>query len=367
MIKLRQLKNLDWILILCLLALFVLGCIVIYSTTINSLGFGITLSQIIFGVIGFILLFFFALFDYRGIKTYSRFLYVTIIVLLLYVLFAGRMIQGASRWIDFGFFQFQPSELAKLVVIIILAKYFAKKGKEMKFFSSFLVSFLYILLPLILIIAQPDLGTALVLIVIWGGMLFATQAKKIYFLGLSFLTFSAVPIIYKFFLKDYQRQRILTFLNPSLDPQGSGYNVLQSTISVGSGQMFGRGLGHGPQSQLKFLPERFTDFIFSVFAEELGFVGAIILLTLFFIVIIRLVRAAKISSDSFGGFFAIGVAIWVLFQVFINIGMNIGIAPVTGIPLPLISAGGSSVIVFLISFGIVQSIIFRHKRLSFGG
>lgn len=367
MFNFRKLKNLDWVMIIVSLFLFSLGVIVIYSTTANSVGFSEAFTQITFGIIGFSMLFILALLDYRALKNLTPYLYAIMIILLLYVLIIGVISHGAARWIDFGIFKLQPSELAKLVMIIVLAKYFSQKGEVMLSFKSLAVSLVYTVIPVILIILQPDLGTALVLLVIWFSMILASQARKIYIFSLMLISFGVMPLVYQFLLKDYQRQRLLTFLNPASDPQGTGYNVLQSTIAVGSGQMFGRGLGHGPQSQLKFLPERYTDFIFSVLAEELGFAGGIILLALFAVLIFRILRVAKISSDSFGSFLAIGMATWILFQIFVNIGMNVGIMPVTGIPLPLISAGGSSTIAVLIGLGMLQSVITRYQRLSFKG
>lgn len=363
---LRRLKNLDWILILVTLFLLILGIIVIYSTTSTTSGFTEARSQIIYAVLGFILMFLVAFLDYRFLKSFTHILYIIMIGFLIYVLVLGRISHGATRWINLGFFQLQPSELAKLIMVIVLAKYFSKKADRMANFSSFVISLIYTLVPVALVMAQPDLGTAMVLLAIWVGMILASQAKKIYIFGLGLITLISAPIAYEF-LKDYQKKRILTFLNPSSDPQGAGYNVLQSTISVGSGKIFGRGLGHGPQSQLKFLPERYTDFIFSVLGEELGLAGGSILIILFFILISRIARVVRISSDNFGGYLAVGIATWILFQVFVNIGMNIGIMPVTGIPLPLISFGGSSTLVILISFGLLQSVLLRYKKLNFKG
>lgn len=362
----RRLKNLDWILIIVTLFLLILGIIVIYSTTSGTSGFTETRSQIIYGIIGIILMFSFAFLDYKIFKSFTHVLYVVMIGLLLFVLFSGKIAHGATRWINLGFFQLQPSEVAKFVMIIVLAKYFSQKADKMTNLSSFLISLVYTIIPVFLVLIQPDLGTALVLVTIWGGMVLASQARKIYVFGLGLAMLVLTPLAFEF-LKDYQKKRILTFLNPASDPQGAGYNVLQSTISVGSGKIFGRGLGHGPQSQLKFLPERYTDFIFSVLGEELGLLGGIVLIVLFLILIFRIVRVAKMSSDSFGSFIAVGVAVWILFQAFVNIGMNIGIMPVTGIPLPLISFGGSSTIMLLISFGILQSILNRRKKLNFKG
>ncbi len=363
---LRRLKNLDWILIIVALFLFTIGILIIYSTTSPTSGFTETRNQIIYGLLGFFLMLLFAFLDYRTFKSLTHILYILMIGLLLYVLILGRLAHGATRWIDLGFFQLQPSEISKVFLIIILAKYFSKKSSKSDSFRMFAVSLIYTIIPVVLVIAQPDLGTALVLLAIWAGMVLATQIKKIYLFGLGFLTLISAPIVFHF-LKDYQKNRILTFLNPSSDPQGAGYNVLQSTIAIGSGKIFGRGLGHGPQSQLKFLPERYTDFIFAVLGEELGLAGGVILLTLFTILMLRVIRAARISSDNFGSLLGVGVAVWILFQVLVNIGMNIGIIPVTGVPLPLVSYGGSSAMAILISLGLLQSVQLRYKKLNFKG
>ncbi|NTU69854.1 rod shape-determining protein RodA [bacterium] len=367
MFNLRKIKNFDWPLIIVAIFLFSLGVSVIFSTTSNTSGFSIAFTQIIFGVIGILLFMFFSLFDYRALKSYSPWAYGFIILLLLVVLVVGKITNGASSWIDLGFFRLQPSELAKLLLIISLAKFFSEKGREMKLLRFFFLSLVYVAVPVGLVLLQPDFGTASVIVVIWFGMILATQANKIHTFLLLATGFGAVPVLYQFYLKDYQRNRILTFLNPALDPQGAGYNVIQSTIAVGSGQLFGRGLGHGPQSQLKFLPERYTDFIFSVLAEELGFAGSALLLLLFFILILRIIRIAKIAPDNFGSLIAVGVAVWILFQSFVNIGMNISLMPVTGIPLPLISYGGSSTLALFMGLGILQSIALRHKKLDFKG
>lgn len=367
MFNLRKIKNFDWILILVSVFLFSLGVSVIFSTTSNTSGFSIAFTQIFFGVIGIFLFMFFSLFDYRSLKNYASWAYGFIILLLLVVLIIGRVTNGASSWIDLGFFRLQPSELAKLVLILSLAKFLSEKGRNMKLLRYFFLSLVYAAIPIGLVLMQPDFGTASVIIVIWFGMILASQAKKIHTFLLLSVSLGLLPVIYNFYLKDYQKSRILTFLNPSLDPQGSGYNVIQSTIAVGSGQLFGRGLGHGPQSQLKFLPERYTDFIFSVLAEELGFAGSVLLLVLFFILILRIVRIAKIAPDNFGSLIAVGMAVWILFQSFVNIGMNVSLMPVTGIPLPLISYGGSSTLALFMGLGILQSIALRHKKLDFKG
>ena len=367
MLGFRKLKNLDWILILVSLFLYFLGTMVVYSTTSTSSGFSFLYSQVIFGLVGFFSLFILASLDYRFLKNITQVLYIAMIFFLLLVLIIGSVTRGATSWIDIGFFRFQPSEPSKLILIICLAKFFSQKGDDMFMFKNFIISMLYMALPVFLVLLQPDFGTAIVMVFIWFGMVIVSGARKLHIFSLITFGLVSIPIIYQFFLKDYQKKRLLNFLNPGLDPQGSGYNVLQAIIAVGSGQMFGRGLGHGPQSQLKFLPERYNDFIFSVLAEELGFAGAILLLILFAILIARLLKASSLSSDNFGSFLAIGMVVWIIFQSFVNIGMNIGIMPVTGIPLPLISAGGSSTISVLAGLGIVLSVLSRHKRLSFKG
>lgn len=366
MFGLKKIKNFDWILIVVTIFLFVIGVTLIYSTTSSTSGFQLAQNQIINGVIGLIIFFILGFLDYRSLKSFTPIFYLIILGLLVYVLVVGKISHGAQSWINLGFFQLQPSELSKIVLIIALAKFFSKKGENMELFSSFIISLVYTLIPVFLVMMQPDFGTAIVLLAIWFGMIMATHAKKIYIFGLTLISFASLPIVFHF-LKDYQKNRIITFLNPGNDPQGAGYNVLQSTISIGSGQLFGRGLGHGPQSQLKFLPERSTDFIFAVLGEELGLAGAFVLLLLFFILVLRIIRVVKISADSFGGLIAIGVCVWFLFQILVNVGMNIGIMPVTGIPLPLVSYGGSSTIAILISLGILQSVISRAKKLNFKG
>jgi rod shape determining protein RodA len=218
--------------------------------------------------------------------------------------------------------------------------------------------------PVLLVMAQPDLGTALVFIAIWLGMVLVSNIKKIYVLILGGVGLVLMPIVW-LFLHDYQRKRIVTFFNPGADPLGAGYNVLQSIIATGSGRFFGRGLGYGYQSQLKFLPIQHTDFIFAVLAEELGFFGALVLLILFFILLIRILRTTFQAFDSFGMFLGMGIFVMIVFQILVNIGMNMGIMPVTGVPLPLISAGGSSLIMIMIGIGIMESIALRRRKIVF--
>lgn len=358
-----RLRDFDWILLIITIILVVYGIIVIYSTATAQVISGITKNQIIFASIGFMLFVVFILINYRSFKVGSIYLYIITLILLCLVLILGRQTMGAVRWLDIGFFRLQPSEFAKLFLVIILAKFFSSR-QEQGGIKLLILSGLYTVVPVILVMLQPDLGTALVFISIWLSMVFISNINKIYVLVLAGIGVLMTPIAWHF-LHDYQRKRILTFLNPQADPLGSGYNVIQSMIASGSGRIFGRGLGYGYQSQLKFLPIQHTDFIFAVLAEALGLVGAFVLLVLFFILLLRILKIASQASDDFGMFLSIGVFTMILFQVLINIGMNIGIMPVTGIPLPLISAGGSSLITTLVALGIVESIAIRRRKIIF--
>ncbi|MBA3679523.1 rod shape-determining protein RodA, partial [Candidatus Saccharibacteria bacterium] len=297
------------------------------------------------------------------LRNYSTFLYVVMVGLLLLVEVFGASRLGATRWINLGFFQFQPSEFAKLALTIVLAKFFASSYDKSDKFKYLVISLLYLLPPLILVLAQPDLGTAMVLSAIWLVMALTSRIKKRYFVILIVVAALAIPIIYPR-LAPYQRQRITTFMNPAANPSGTGYNVNQAIIAVGSGGIFGQGLSSGSQSQGNFLPSQHTDFIFAVLSEKLGFLGALVTIILYSILVIRAIWIARNANDRFGTFLAIGIATMFAFHVVVNIGMNIGILPVTGIPLPFISAGGTSMIISLLSVGILESIYARRRTLT---
>lgn len=314
------------------------------------------------GLVGLILL---ARMDYRGLKKYSGILYLLTIIMLVSTKFLGVREFGATRWISLGFFQFQPSELAKVFMVIVMAKFFAENVEQMHRPQVFAKSVVYIGIPTLLVALQPDLGTALTFAIVWGAMLLVSNIKKRYVLGVAGVTALAMPIVYDFFLKDYQKHRILTFLNPAADPTGTGWNVAQAKIAIGSGQFWGRGLGHGPQSQLNFVPFKHTDFIFAALAEEMGFVGAFAVILLFGVILYRILKIAMLSRDYFGMFLATGIFAMLFFHIFINIGMNLGIMPVTGIPLPLVSSGGTSVVITLFCIGILESVYIRYKKIDF--
>jgi rod shape determining protein RodA len=368
MLKSRFWRNFDWILLGTAIILTVIGLIVLYSTSFKAADLVAPVNarnQLIFAVISFAALVAVARSDYRAWSRFTPVLYVLMLLSLLLVLVLGKSALGATRWINFGFFQFQPSEFAKLVVILVLAKYFSANYDFMDNPKHLVISLAYVLLPMGLVLAQPDLGTALVLGVIWAVMAVMARIRWSYLGAMAVSLAVAVPLIIPH-LKPYQRARLAVFLNPTADPLHTGYNVVQSTIAVGSGQLFGRGLDAGSQSQLNFLPSQPTDFIFAVLSEKLGFIGGMLVILLFAALLLRGLVIASHAADRFGMFVAAGIVTMLLIHVFINVGMNVGLLPVTGIPLPFISYGGTSLLVSLLSVGLLESIWVRRKKIEFG-
>lgn len=363
----RILRNMDKPLLIATLLLAMIGVMVLYATTVKAAGITTDVdarNQLIFAILGIVGLGAVAAIDYRLWLRLTGIAYIASVILLIIVDVAGQTALGATRWINLGFFQFQPSELVKIVLILVLAKLLSQNYDRLEQPKYLLQSILYTGLPVMLVLAQPDLGTALVLMAIWLMMTIVSPVPKGYVLALIVAGLLMVPVGLQF-LQPYQRDRLTTFINPAADPLGRGFNVVQASIAVGSGQMFGRGLAAGSQSQLNFLPSQHTDFIFAVLAEKLGFVGAILILALFTLLIARMIIVAHSSRDRFGMFLCIGIATMLLFHILVNVGMNIGIMPVTGIPLPFISYGGTSLIVALGAVGLVQSVAVRHKKISF--
>ncbi len=366
--NLRFLKNFDWLLFGVTILLVVIGLLVIYSTSFKAavhLAPADVRNQVVFAAIGLLALIGVAQIDYRVWSKTTTWMYFAALSLLLIVRFAGKTVLGGQRWINLGFFQLQPSELVKLVLIIVLAKFFSEHYDRMDRPRYLFQSMVFMLIPAALVMSQPDLGTAMVLTFIWLAMVLSTKVQKKYLAAIFVLGAISLPIVIGF-LKPYQKARLVTFFNPTANPLGSGYNVVQSTIAVGSGQWFGRGLAAGSQSQLNFLPSQHTDFIFAVLAEKLGFVGALLLLFLFAALLLRGLVIAWRARDRFGMFLAIGIVAMLLFHMFINVGMNIGIMPVTGIPLPFVSYGGTSLIIGMAAVGILESIAVRRKKIEFG-
>lgn len=339
-----------------IILILALGITVIFSSNEP-----LAIQQLIFAVIGLGGYFLVKWFDYRALPGLIKILYVSIIVLLVITWFIGFETRGSTRWISLGPLNFQPSEFAKPVLILILAWFWSKNNANWR---SIFVSFLYALPIFFLIFIQPDLGTSLTILAIWGGLLVASNIsfkKLIIFILAGFLVLPASW----FFMQDYQRERLVSFISPENDPQGIGFHSIQSTIAVGSGGVFGRGLGRGTQSRLQFLPEFRTDFIFAFIAEELGFVGSSIVLVLYAIILFMIFQSLNGSRDRFGELICVGVLSMISIQIFINIGMNIGLLPITGITLPLLSYGGSSLISVLICLGLVASVAkFSSKKRS---
>jgi len=344
--------------------LLLLGLLMIYSTSLED-GPNLLARQLIFAAIGLIALFALSFFDYRNLKKTTWWLYLFMIGSLLFVWIWGLNIRGSTRWIDLGIFRIQPAEFAKIFTVIILAKYLDSIGEKIKDFRYVLLSAIYVGIPFVLILIEPDLGSAMVIFFIWLSMLMFSRMNKKHFWIILIAILILSLLAWTFVLEDYQKNRIYTFINPNYDPQGTGYNVLQSIIAVGSGGLFGRGLGRGLQSQLKFLPERQTDFIFASTAEELGLLGSLFVVGAYALIFFRLIRTTKSARDNFGMYLSVGIFFMLLIQVVINIGMNIGLLPVTGIPLPLLSLGGSSLITTFIALGLTESIIARQKALKF--
>jgi len=355
------LKQFDWFLFLAALFLIGVGMAAILSTVWGKEELMVILNkQIIAAAIGVVVIFILALINYKIFINYAYVIYAISITSLIAVLILGDNIRGTKGWFNFGFFQLQPAEFAKLALLIILAKYFSSISGKPSRIQHILVSGALTLVPVALIIMQPDLGSALVLVFLWMLMLLISGIKKKYIATLVAVGFFIVLISWSFILKPYQKERIMTFVDPMRDPLGAGYHMIQSKIAVGSGNLYGRGLGHGTQSQLNFLPDQHTDFIFAVISEELGFMGAFLLLALLCFLLFRFIKISKKARNEFGLMLALGGCFLLLIQITINIGMNIGVLPITGVPLPFVSYGGSALITCMALIGILQSVVVRR-------
>lgn len=358
----------DIVLLLAVILLVIFGGAVLYSigTSAETLDLSRFRTQAVAAGLGFLAIVILSLIDYRIFQSYAMVIYGAGILLLGLVLVFGVDIRGTRGWFLVGSAQFQPVEFAKPLFILSLAYFFSSRSREMKSWRTIAQSAALMAGYVGLVLLQPDLGSAIVMVCVWLGMLLGTQIGwRRFGVIIGILAVGAV-LAFQFGLKGYQRDRILVFLNRD-DPKyalDEGYNITQSIIAIGSGQWKGRGLGLGSQSRLNFLPEQESDFIFSVIAEELGFVGAVVVLGLYGVVILRTARVARRAQDDFGVFASWGVLTMIAVQVFINVGMNMGLAPVTGIPLPFLSSGGSALLANLASIGLVESIILRQKKLT---
>jgi rod shape determining protein RodA len=301
-------------------------------------------------------------FDYRWLKTLAWPTYAFQLGLLVVTLAVGDGVGNSARWVTIGPLTLQFSELAKILMIIVLATYLAGRNDRLDSLGSILGACLLVGPPLVLVMLQPDLGTSMVFAAILAGMLWMSGASLKWLGILTGGTIAMLPIAWTYLLRDYQKERLTSFLNPTPDVTGSGYQLYQSQIAVGSGGWFGRGLTNGTQAQGDFLPVQTTDFVFSVLAEELGFIGAIVMLLLFVLLLWRIMVAAWRSKDPFGSLFASGLASMILFQLVVNVGMVMGIMPITGIPLPFVTHGGASLVSIAIGLGILQSVNVRQTR-----
>lgn len=358
---LANFQRLDWFLVTIIIALSAISLISLYHLGLEN-DFFYFKKQLIYIIIGFALMFGFSFLDYQIFRNYSSLLltlYGVLILALVGVIFLGSKIRGTAGWFNLGGFNFAPVELAKIVVILILAKYFSLRHVELYCRRHLVASGVYAGLPIFFVLLQPDLGSAIILAAIWFGMVIISGIRLRHLLVIILIGAIICGIMWIGFLRDYQKNRILTFLNPQEDPLGASYNVRQAIIGVGSGGMWGKGIGKGTQAQLGFLPESHTDFIFSAIAEQTGFIGVLFLFLLFALLIYRILKTGWSTKNNFSRLFAAGFSIMLLFQIVINIGMNMGIAPVVGIPLPFLSYGGSATIMNFLGLGILQSMKVR--------
>lgn len=351
------LKKIDWLLLLFVLPISIGGILTMKSFIPLDGQPDFFSKQIILLCISLIAFFVFAYIDFRFLKR-SDILFILFcvfcgILLLLFVL--GSTTKGATSWFSFGGFSFQPVDMMKLVVVLVLAKYFSRRHVEIKNIKHILISGFYAFVPFVLVFLQPDFGSAMIIFFIWLGMVLVAGISKRHLLFIAGICALAFIVLWTSVFAPYQKARIATFLNPLSDIRGAGYNAYQSTVAVGSGQFFGKGLGFGTQSRLKFLPEYQTDFIFAAFSEEWGFVGSLVILILFVLVFWRILQIALVASSNFEMLFGIGLAIYFMSHIVINIGMNLGIMPVTGIPLPFMSYGGSHLLTEFIALGMLMN------------
>jgi rod shape determining protein RodA len=362
----RLAQNFDWGLLSITIVLGGLGLVVLYSAvTAGSAGHSSTLftRQIMWFLCGFGVMVPAFLFSYKMIDRLAYTFYGLSILLLVWVLLNGKLVGGAQRWISIGPMTLQPSEIVKVSIIIALAHYYAKvitsQGVTLK---TLIVPFFLVLIPFSLIVRQPDLGTAMLILLIVGSITLFIKIERRSFLAIFIFCTIAAPSVW-FLLKGYQKQRILTFLNPERDPLGAGYHIIQSKIAIGSGMLTGKGFLKGTQNTLSFLPEQHTDFIFSVLAEEWGLAGSGLLLFLFIILILWGLNVANNCRDIFGKILAFGITAMLFWQVVINIGMVMGLMPVVGVPLPFISYGGSSIMTIMLSIGLLLNVSMRRFLL----
>ncbi len=361
-------REFDFILLVTALGLTAYGAVLIYSGSLTQYGSSIAAishpmtRQVFFAGIGLAAMLMLSRVDYRILGPLSLTLYLLALAGLVFVLVAGSSEFGSRRWIVIGGAQVQPSEVAKVCTVIMLAKYLSDHQEQVQTLRVFLTSLLIAAVPAVLVLVEPDLGSSIVFLVLWFGVVIAAGARTLHLAGLVAVVGGAAPLALFQLAQGYQRARIDSWLHPERDATGDGFNILQAEISIGSGGLSGKGFTHGTQTQLDYLRTQTTDYVFSVGAEELGFIGAMVLFGLFVLMLFRCLRVADRADDTFGRLIAVGVMTFILFQVFVNIGVNIRLLPVTGVPLPLVSQGGSSLVTILAALGILQSVLGHRRR-----
>ena len=361
MFNLGNLRQIDWGLLLLITLLAGIGVLTLYSAN-RSLTDTVPyyMKQMTFFPIGVILALMIMCVDYRFLVSLAPLFYVILNVLLVAVLLVGVAAKGGQRWLDLGVMRLQPSELSKLALIFMLAWYFSTIGSKIERLHYFLLTFVIMAVPALLIFKQPSLSAAVTMVPITITMLYMAGCRIFHLVGLFAVGGAALPVAWSI-LKDYQKERILTFMDPSSDALGSGYHAIQSMITVGSGGLSGKGYREGTQTFLSYLPEHHTDFIFSLLAEEWGFVGSSVVVLLFLLLFIRSMMAARTSQDMAGSLLVVGIVTMLAFHVFVNIAITIGIAPVTGIPLPFLSYGRSFYLTTMLAMGVVLSVNTRRS------
>jgi len=362
----RLIQNFDWVLLGLVVIICATGIVNLYSAGYNrGEGTPLFIKQLYWLAVGLGVMCVTLTYDYRHLEKLSYPIYILSILLLVAVMFGGKMVSGSRRWLPLGPLAFQPAEIAKIAIILAMAAYFNRRTRmEAMGFKELIVPGALVMIPVALIIKQPDLGSGILVALVAASMILFVGVRWRTLMGCGLTLVMLSPVLWHF-LKDYQRQRVLTFLDPGRDPLGAGYHIIQSMIAVGSGQFWGKGFLQGTQSQLYFLPEQHTDFVFSVFAEEWGFVGSAVLLLLFTALALWGLSVARDCKERFGHLLAVGVTALIFWQVFINLCMVTGFLPVVGIPLPLFSYGGSSLITTLLGVGFLLNI--RMRRYLFGG
>lgn len=355
-------REFDWFLVLLVLLTAGLGIVIIYSATRTTGSNTNVIVQCCAAGLGIAAMLVLCFFDYEQFGYMVKYIYgFAVVILILVLIFGTSGDWGARSWIRFGPVGIQPAELAKICFILTFSYHLSMVEENINKIKTLAGLILHLFILLVLIMLEPDMGSSMVFCFMFACMLFIAKLSYKYIIPVIIAGVASLPLIYKYVLDEYQQQRINVFFDPNIDPLGNGYNVIQSKIAVGSGQLWGKGYLHGTQNQMGYLPTKSTDFIFSVFSEEFGFVGASIIVLLLFLIIFRCFKAAKKADNSYGRYICIGVGAMLLFHVFENVGMCIGLMPVTGIPLPFISYGGTSIVTNLIAIGLVLSVTYHNK------